>query len=378
MVGRSNSSSSSGGGANSHDTRSQASGSVVVRPEEMFGSELGTVSWTWNPNAFAHRTQSTLSVVERQGGNGESSPENRYYIHVEDGKRRERTLFARCFGPEGQFIAQSILLISVLATTIVLLVLYASAKEVGPIACCAVMVLLMAFDVHRALVLVLARRNAWSAPTWYLSTVAVLNYVSCCGAAGCFVAFMFTAISVSSLEVILLFVVQEIFYILFFGWFFAFMEIFLPVSAGLMLPIWLILVPFRFLMNATTFYSDEKKPEVTVTQEEVDESVPTSSFEGGSETGVPSECAICIVDFEAGDPVRTLPCHHTFHKECIDPWFLSHHTTCPSCRAPFRPEPKDEASKDTHDIIEDPVEGNGPQSDSEEDLEAGRSTHAQV
>ena len=42
-------------------------------------------------------------------------------------------------------------------------------------------------------------------------------------------------------------------------------------------------------------------------------------------------CTICIADFEEGEMLRSLPCNHTFHKDCIDPWMLQH-TTCPNCR----------------------------------------------
>lgn len=43
-------------------------------------------------------------------------------------------------------------------------------------------------------------------------------------------------------------------------------------------------------------------------------------------------CPICLVEYEDGvSELRTLPCGHSFDKECIDSW-LADHTTCPSCR----------------------------------------------
>lgn len=43
-------------------------------------------------------------------------------------------------------------------------------------------------------------------------------------------------------------------------------------------------------------------------------------------------CAICFEEYEEGvSEIRTLPCGHSFDKECIDSW-LEGHTTCPSCR----------------------------------------------
>lgn len=45
------------------------------------------------------------------------------------------------------------------------------------------------------------------------------------------------------------------------------------------------------------------------------------------------DCAVCLLEFEANDYVRTLPvCTHSFHVDCIDIWLRSH-ANCPLCRA---------------------------------------------
>ncbi|KAL6963916.1 RING-type E3 ubiquitin transferase [Sarracenia purpurea var. burkii] len=51
------------------------------------------------------------------------------------------------------------------------------------------------------------------------------------------------------------------------------------------------------------------------------------------------ECAVCLLEFEENDYVRTLPaCYHAFHVDCIDIW-LGSHANCPLCRAGiFRPQ----------------------------------------
>ncbi|KAF8513094.1 hypothetical protein BU17DRAFT_53477 [Hysterangium stoloniferum] len=48
-------------------------------------------------------------------------------------------------------------------------------------------------------------------------------------------------------------------------------------------------------------------------------------------------CPICIVDFEAGDDIRVLPCNgkHKFHQTCVDPWLLELSSSCPLCREDF-------------------------------------------
>ncbi|CAA7057289.1 unnamed protein product [Microthlaspi erraticum] len=45
-----------------------------------------------------------------------------------------------------------------------------------------------------------------------------------------------------------------------------------------------------------------------------------------------SQCFICLVEYEEGDTIRTLPCHHEFHRTCVDKWLKEIHRVCPLCR----------------------------------------------
>jgi hypothetical protein len=47
-----------------------------------------------------------------------------------------------------------------------------------------------------------------------------------------------------------------------------------------------------------------------------------------------AKCLVCQCDYDNGDALRQLPCSHTFHQECVDPWLMDH-DVCPSCREPI-------------------------------------------
>jgi len=47
-----------------------------------------------------------------------------------------------------------------------------------------------------------------------------------------------------------------------------------------------------------------------------------------------SSCSICCEDYQNGDVLRILSCHHAFHKNCMDSWaysFCRRKEKCPTC-----------------------------------------------
>lgn len=43
------------------------------------------------------------------------------------------------------------------------------------------------------------------------------------------------------------------------------------------------------------------------------------------------QCSICLNSFTTNNLIRTLPCNHQFHMQCIDSWLITKNT-CPLCK----------------------------------------------
>jgi hypothetical protein len=44
------------------------------------------------------------------------------------------------------------------------------------------------------------------------------------------------------------------------------------------------------------------------------------------------KCTICMSEINVDEQVCDLPCAHTFHDECIQPWLNHYNYKCPVCR----------------------------------------------
>ncbi|XP_004648454.2 E3 ubiquitin-protein ligase RLIM-like [Octodon degus] len=74
------------------------------------------------------------------------------------------------------------------------------------------------------------------------------------------------------------------------------------------------------------FLSDENifLPPRRLMKQEID-NLPLRIF-GKTDTG--KFCNICLTEYTESSVIRTLPCSHEFHVQCIDPWLLEN-STCP-------------------------------------------------
>ncbi|CAJ0745221.1 8884_t:CDS:2, partial [Entrophospora sp. SA101] len=61
--------------------------------------------------------------------------------------------------------------------------------------------------------------------------------------------------------------------------------------------------------------------------------VPPAILASNNITDAQLTCPICLGDFEQGEKLRILPCHHQYHISCIDPWLLDVSSLCPMCKA---------------------------------------------
>jgi len=59
--------------------------------------------------------------------------------------------------------------------------------------------------------------------------------------------------------------------------------------------------------------------------------LPVCKHDGSPLPGEQSSCSICLDEFAEGESLKSLPCVHFFHKDCIDAWLMVGHT-CPVCK----------------------------------------------
>ncbi|KAF9951336.1 Nucleolysin TIAR [Mortierella alpina] len=57
----------------------------------------------------------------------------------------------------------------------------------------------------------------------------------------------------------------------------------------------------------------------------------STSSTSSADDGVDENCTICLQTYKLPDLLRTLPCRHGFHVDCIDTW-LQTSAQCPICR----------------------------------------------
>jgi hypothetical protein len=70
--------------------------------------------------------------------------------------------------------------------------------------------------------------------------------------------------------------------------------------------------------------------------EDDDDEIATTADVASSLEDLSCVCGVCLLEFDVGDELRSLPCGHSFHRECIDHWLLNSSTVCPVDKRDFR------------------------------------------
>lgn len=59
--------------------------------------------------------------------------------------------------------------------------------------------------------------------------------------------------------------------------------------------------------------------------------LPQCIHDGTPLPGDQTKCTVCLEDLKEGECLKSLPCVHFYHKDCIDSWLMVGHT-CPVCK----------------------------------------------
>lgn len=78
------------------------------------------------------------------------------------------------------------------------------------------------------------------------------------------------------------------------------------------------------------------EPGQGLSKHDISQSTLTQSYKSSDNPNDKSSCNICLSEFDEGEKIRTLPCFHSFHTQCIDNW-LNRKAECPVCRSPVEP-----------------------------------------
>jgi len=88
---------------------------------------------------------------------------------------------------------------------------------------------------------------------------------------------------------------------------------------------------YEDLLHLGDFIGDVRSERWSLRSAEVIQQLPVIIYRDESQSNFDSLCIFCQNDFQAGERIRTLPCNHAFHADCVDIW-LREHDSCPTCK----------------------------------------------
>jgi hypothetical protein len=90
---------------------------------------------------------------------------------------------------------------------------------------------------------------------------------------------------------------------------------------------------YEELLNLAAMIGPARSP--TISQEAIDSYLPILKYTQQvipTIVGNSEKCQVCLNNYQLEDFIRILPCHHGFHKECVDEWLTQGQNKCPLCR----------------------------------------------
>jgi len=106
----------------------------------------------------------------------------------------------------------------------------------------------------------------------------------------------------------------------------------------------------NFLSDLTTNVENPQNQNHGLSEEQIN-SFPLSLFKSSQEhIDNPDTCTICLEDFKEGIEVRSMPCNHIFHKNCIDEW-LHLRNSCPNCKREFQGQQNSNGSNNSQENV---------------------------
>lgn len=100
----------------------------------------------------------------------------------------------------------------------------------------------------------------------------------------------------------------------------------------------------NFTIDISSPFHDDMEEDIDMTYEELASlepvyvgskcinKLPSCKHDGTPLPGDQTKCPVCLCEFAEGEDLKSLPCVHFYHKDCIDAWLLVGHN-CPLCKA---------------------------------------------